>query len=92
MNILPQYKNHSHPTLSVYPYSIQHFSGPELTSGQRYIHWGHLLPSPTHGLAIDAVKLSRDFHGKDTAYEVDFGLSDSVQNGVLKETNISRKI
>ena len=73
----------SQPTLPMYSNSVQHFCRPELMSDQRYIHGGHLLPSPTHGLAIDAVKLSSGIHGEDTAYEVDLSLSDSVQNGVL---------
>ena len=77
-------KCHSQPTLPVYPNSIEHFCGPELMSDQRHIHWGHLLPSPTQGLAINAVKLASSFHGENTAHEIDLGLPDSVQNGVLK--------
>lgn len=77
-------KCHSQPTLPVYPDSVEHFCGPELMSDQRYIHWRHLLPSPTHGLAINAVKLASGFHGENTAHEVDLGLSNGVQNGVLK--------
>ena len=75
---------HSQPTLPVYPDSVEHFCGPELMSDQRYIHWGHLLSSPTQGLAIYAVKLASGFHRENTAHEVDLGLSDGVQNGVLK--------
>ena len=77
-------KCHSQPTLPVYPNSIEHFCRPELMSDQRYIHWGQLLPSLTHGLAINAVKLASGFYGENTAHEVDLGLSDGVQNGVLK--------
>lgn len=84
-------KYHSQPTLPVYPDSIEHFGGPELMSDQRYIHWGHLLPSPTHGLAVNAVKLASGFHGENTAHKVDLGLSDGVQNGVLRWNNTSRK-